>query len=118
MGRAYLPIVLCLPVVLIWQAAVTSSLRALKIPSPLGRGSKESSTLTCRQYVSVLGVLQWGFGMFLFFECLGFIRWRYWADPIYVPSFGKALAGLVLWVIMGAIFGWIMWKLNYERNSA
>jgi len=118
--RDYLPILLCLPVVLIWQAAVTLLFRKFAIPAPLGRslGGNAIRQLTRRQCVWIVGVLQWGIGMFLFFECLGVIRWRYWADPFYAPSMWKTLLSLALWVIMGFVFGQLMWKLQYERDDA
>jgi hypothetical protein len=111
----FIPMLVSLPVLVLWFLAVPLIVRPFGVRLPWGRfGFRERDgslqRLTSTQYVWIVGVLYWGFGMLIVTTLGDYIDWKYWNGSSHDLSTGRLLFHAVLWPLSGLLFGWLSWK--------
>ncbi|MFZ0286850.1 MAG: hypothetical protein WAL32_16605 [Terriglobales bacterium] len=110
-------------VVVIWGALVFAILRMLRIPVAFGVGKERREAnfavirgLGRRKYVFIVGVLLWGWPVFLPIQVSGYVTNGHLGTGGFWPSAMHRVIGLLIWSAGGAWFGLWMWKKRDTLN--
>ena len=108
----WLLLVPCVAVVtIVWDTFLAIILRPwIQLPL-LGWNRKEGKialdSLNAKNYILLVGVLQWGWACFLGFTLFDYLSAHYWGEYTIEVTPLRLLRALLVWSLVGIGFGWM-----------
>jgi hypothetical protein len=121
MAEFFIPIVVALPVFLLWYVVVALIGRAFAVRLPFSSlrwRNDTAQSLTFSQHRWFIGVLTWGCGMWIVTTLANYLEWKYWNGYAGNLSAGRLLSNAILWPLGGLLFGWMSWNARTGKAES